>query len=280
MDKSILVIGNGDWGKKLKILFNSWGFNVNQCGARSFLAHNFETKQFVLNSHIIWIASTPDLQIKIMSEILKRWQSDILILEKPFFRDLYEKSQFFQIIKENNLNVRASSPWVYSDIWSKSKGKLLELSGPLHMKIKRSGPSKTKSIISYLDWLSHDVQLISDLYNSKSMIVDIKSRGENLRPDFKEFKIRLSDGSKIEMSGGLGNSKISSWEVEDGSGTVIRINFNSKIFQYFGSDKILLETYKSPKDDNPLLNMVLNYVEQSDLKNVESYFRWQEVLIL
>lgn len=280
MGKSILVVGNGVWGKKLNNFFQLWGFNVSHCGARSFLGLTSETKQIVSNNHIIWIASTPDLQIRIMSEILKWRQSNILILEKPFFRNVYEKNQFFQIIKENNLNVRASSPWVYSDIWSKSKGKLLELSGPLHMKIMRSGPSKSKSIISYLDWLSHDVQLISDLYNSKSVIIDMKSSSEYLRPDFKEFKIRLSDGSKIEMSGGLSNSKISSWEVQDARSTVIKIDFNSKIFQYFGSDKILLETYKSPEHDNPLLNMVLNYIEKSDLKNIESYFRWQDVLIL
>lgn len=279
MDKSILVIGNGVWGKKINSLFQSWGFKVSQYGARNFLELNFESKKNMVNNQIIWIASTPDLQMRTISEISNFQKSSMVILEKPFFRDHIEKIQFSDILKKTNLNLRASSPWVYSDIWSKSKKKLLDLLAPLDITIKRSGPSNNKSILHYLNWLSHDVQLLADLFNSEVSIDYVNSRIEDSKLDSSKIEVRLSDGSKLEMSGGFSNSKLSSWVAQDAKGCSIEIDFYSKTLKYFGSDQILIESYKSPCDDNPLLNMMLNYLEQPDVKNVESNVRWQEVLI-
>ena len=279
MDKTLLVIGNGVWGTKLRTLFQSWGFEVNQFGARSFLQLDLERKRDIFNIDIIWIATTPELQIKIISSISKCHSNSIFILEKPFFRDLNEKFQFFEVVKESNLNLRSSSPWVYSDIWLKSKNKLLDLFGPLQISIMRSGPSNNKSILPYLDWLSHDVQLISDLFNSEAKIIYLDRSNHKFKSDSNNIKIGFKDGSSLDLSGGLSKSKISSWVARDKKDNCIRIDFNSKSFQHFGHNQILIESYKSPPNDNPLLDMIQNFTNLPNYEKAESHFRWQEILI-
>lgn len=279
MVKSIVVIGNGVWGKKLSTLFQLWGFEVNQFGGRSFLELDLAKKLKILNTDIIWIASTPDLQIKIISNISKCHSKSIFILEKPFFRNLKEKLQFWEVIRESHLNLRSSSPWVYSDIWLKSKKKLLDLFSPLQMSIMRSGPSNNKSISPYLDWLSHDVQLLADLFNTKAEIIYLNRSVHEFKSDFNSIKVRLSDGSSLDLSGGLSKSKVSTWVVRDKKGNCIKIDFNSKILNHFGDNNILIESYQSPPSDNPLFNMVINYIDQPNMKKLEPYFRWQEILI-
>lgn len=279
MDTSIAVLGNGVWGKKLNALFQSWGFKVSQYGARSFLELNFERQQKILENDVVWIASTPDLQLRIISDVSRYQKSSILILEKPFFRDLNEQIKFVEIMNNSDLYLRSSSPWVHSDIWSKSKKKLSELLNPLEIMISRSGPSNNKSIRPYMDWLSHDVQLMADLFSSEKKVIHVNRSTDRSKSDSCKIHIRLNDGSNLDLSGGLSVSKISYWKVQDKRGHFIEIDFNSKLLQCFGSDQVLIESYKSPPDDNPLLNMVLNYLDQSNDKKVESYFRWQEVLI-
>lgn len=279
MDTSIAVLGNGVWGKKLNALFQSWGFKVSQYGARSFLELNFERQQKILDNDVVWIASTPDLQLRIISDVSRYQKKSILILEKPFFRDLNEQIKFVEIMNNSDLYLRSSSPWVYSDIWSKSKKKLLELFHPLEIIISRSGPSNNKSIRPYMDWLSHDVQLMADLFSSETKVIHVNRSTDKFKSDSCKIHIRLNDGSNLDLSGGLSVSKISYWKVQDKRGHFIEIDFNSKLLQCFGSDQVLIESYKSPLDDNPLLNMLLNYTDQSNDKKVESFFRWQEVLI-
>jgi len=279
VDISIAVLGNGVWGKKLNALFQSWGFKVSQYGARSFLELNFERQQKILDNDVVWIASTPDLQLRIISVVSRYQKKSTLILEKPFFRDLNEQIKFVEIMNNSDLYLRSSSPWLYSDIWSKSKKKLLELLNPLEMIISRSGPSNNKFIRPYMDWLSHDVQLMADLFSSETKVSYVNRSTDKSKSDSYKIHIRLNDGSNLDLSGGLSVSKISYWKVQDKRGHFIEIDFNSKLLQCFGSDQVLIESYKSPPDDNPLLNMVLNYTDQSNDKKVESYFRWQEVLI-
>jgi hypothetical protein len=279
VDTSIAVLGNGVWGKKLNALFQSWGFKVSQYGARSFLELNFERQQKILDNDVVWIASTPDLQLRIISDVSRYQKKSILILEKPFFRDLNEQIKFVEIMNNSDLYLRSSSPWVYSDIWSKSKKKLLELLNPLEIIISRSGPSNNKSIRPYMDWLSHDVQLMADLFSSETKVIHVNRSTDKSQSDSCKIHIRLNDGSNLDLSGGLSVSKISYWKVQDKRGHFIEIDFNSKLLQCFGSNQVLIESYKSPPDDNPLLNMVLNYTNQSNDKKVESFFRWQEVLI-
>lgn len=279
MDTSIAVLGNGVWGKKLTALFQAWGFKVSQYGARSFLELNFERQQKILDNDVIWIASTPDLQLRIISDVSRYQKKPIFILEKPFFRDLYEQIKFVELMNNSGLYLRSSSPWVYSDIWSKSKKKLLEFFNPLDVIISRSGPSNNKSIRPYMDWLSHDVQLMADLFSPETKVIYVNRSTDKAKSDSCKIHIRLNDGSNLNLSGGLSISKISYWKVQDKRGHFIEIDFNSKLLQCFGSDQVLIESYKAPLDDNPLLNMVLNYTDHSSDKKVESYFRWQEVLI-
>lgn len=279
MDTLITVLGNGVWGKKLNTLFQSWGFKVSQYGARSFLELDSDRQQKILNNGVVWIASTPDLQLRIMSDVSRYQKKFILILEKPFFRDLNEQAKFVEILHNSGLYLRSSSPWLYSDIWLQSKKKLLELLSPLDIMISRSGPTNNKSISPYMDWLSHDVQLMADLFCSETKVSYVNRSTDKSKLDSCKIHINLNDGSILNLSGGFSVSKISYWKVQDKRGHFIEIDFNSKLLQCFGSDQVLIESYKSPPGDHPLLNMLLNYTDHSNDKKIDSYFRWQEVLI-
>lgn len=279
MNNSILVIGNSLWGKKIRNIFTSWDFNVDQCGARKFLTLTPKEKEFILKNHTVWIASTPDLQIRVIAEISKFTNSRRLILEKPFFRDHQEKFKFFQVINCAQFNIRASSPWLYSDIWLNSKPKILKLVAPLRFSILRSGPVRNKSIPPYLDWLAHDVQLMFNLFYSQTNLVSFQRIKREVDKDFGKINIELSNGSTIEMMGGMSESKESQWLVRDSKRDGFEVDFNNKCYRHYSKKDIFDYRYKSPDDDNPLLNMYTHFSNNPNETNLQSFFQWQSVLI-
>jgi predicted dehydrogenase len=279
MRSSLLVIGAGIWGNKISDLFQKWDFNVIHYGARDYLNLSFKGKQMATVTDLVWIASIPDLQIRIMKEIKKLEIKSMIILEKPFFRNFKEHEEFNEIIKTRDLIIRASSPWVYSDIWLKAKDIILQLDDPLSIKITRSGPFKRSKIQSYLDWLSHDVQLISDLFTLDTRIIDLQSKFKVYESGIKKFILKFNNGSLLEMNGGSTDTRISSWEVQDSRGYVLNVSFVSKSLELFSNKKDLVYSYESPKNDEPLLNMIQQYCHKLNNTKNDRDFRWQEVLI-
>ena len=279
MGISLLVIGNGQWGNKISELFHKWDFKINRYGARDFLDLSYEDKQQLLITDLIWIASNPDLQIKIMQEIMKYRITGTVILEKPFFRNLKELEEFKNVLELSNLSIRASSPWVYSDIWIKSKNRILELKRPLKIEIARSGPFKRNVIESHLDWLSHDIQLVSDLFTLNITITEVQRQLDRHDPSTKKFRFKLSNGSVVELNGGTTESRISLWKIQDSNGYSCTINFDSKALELFSESDGLVHSYQSPQGDEPLLNMIKHYYCESENKISNKDFRWQEVLI-
>ena len=276
---SLLVIGNGQWGNKISGLFHKWDFKINHYGARDFLHLSYEDKQQVSITDLIWIASNPDLQIKIMQEIMKYRIKGTVILEKPFFRNLTEQEEFNNVLELSNLSIRASSPWVYSDIWIKSKYRILELNGPLKIEIARSGPFKRNMIESHLDWLSHDIQLVSDLFTLNITVTEVQRQLDRYDPGTKRFRCKLSNGSLVELNGGTTESRISLWRIQDSGGHSCTINFDSKALEVFSESEGLVHSYQSPQGDEPLLNMIQHYYRESENEKNNKDFRWQEVLI-
>lgn len=280
MNNSILVVGNGAWGNKLKKLFTGWGFRVEQCGARKFLTLTSKEKEFILKSHTVWIASTPDMQIKVvMAEISQSRNIQRLILEKPFFRDSQEELKFFEVINCTEVSISASSPWLYSDIWLKSKPKILKLLAPLHFSILRSGPVGNKSIPPYLDWLAHDVQLISNLFYPETSIETLQRIKREIDKDFGKINIEFTNGSTIDMRGGISKNKESRWLVQDSNKDEFEIDFNKEFHRHYSNKETLNYYYKSPNNDNPLLNMYTHFRNNPEERNIKSFFQWQTVLI-
>ena len=279
MNNSILIVGSGAWGNKLKSLFTGWGFRVEQCGARKFLTLTAKEIESISKNHTVWIASTPDLQIKVVARISKSSNIQRLILEKPFFRDHQEELKFFEVIKCTEVSISASSPWLYSDIWLKSKPKILKLLAPLHFSILRSGPVRNKSIPPYLDWLAHDVQLIFNLFYSETNLETLQKIKRDIHKDFGKIDIEFSNGSTIEMRGGISKNKESRWLVQDSNKDELEIDFNKKFYKHYNNKKTLNYEYKSPNDDNPLLNMYTHFRNNPEERNIQSFFQWQSVLI-
>jgi predicted dehydrogenase len=279
MQTSLLIIGNGVWGKKLSELFQKWDFKISRYGARDYLELSYEDKQQVSITDLIWIASYPDIQIQIVQEIMKLKIKGMIILEKPFFRNLKEQEEFNRMLETSNLSIRSSSPWVYSDIWLKSKDNILELNGPLKIEILRSGPFKRAQIESYLDWLSHDVQLLSDLFTFDTTIAEVQSQFNMQEPCTKKYTFKFSNGTLVELKGGASETRISIWRIQDLNGNSYAINFDSKTLESFSDREVLVNSYQSPQSDEPLLNMIQHYCRELENKESNIDFRWQEALI-
>lgn len=94
MINSITVIGNGIWGNKIKHFFESFGYEIHHFGARVYAEEEYLNLNKNINKQIFWIATTPDLQIKIASNLSMIDESSILILEKPFFDTPTNKRNF------------------------------------------------------------------------------------------------------------------------------------------------------------------------------------------
>ena len=276
---SLLVIGNGQWGDKISELFQKWDFKISRHGARDFLGLSYKEKQQALITDLIWIASYPDLQIQIIQEIIKYKVKGTLILEKPFFRNLKEQKEFHSMLEISNLSIKASSPWVYSDIWLKFKQRILELNGPVKIEISRSGPLKRNMIEPHLDWLSHDVQLISDLFTCDVTITEVQNQFNLKDSSTKEFRLKLSNGSLVELRGGYTETRISLWRIQDSNGYSCTINFVSKALEFFSESEGLVHSYQSPQGDEPLLNMINHYYHEPKNKKSDKDFRWQQILI-
>jgi hypothetical protein len=155
----------------------------------------------------------------------------------------------------------------------------LELNGPLKIEILRSGPFKRAQIESYLDWLSHDVQLLSDLFTFDVTISEVQSKINMQDPCTKKYTFKLSNGTLVELKGGASETRISIWRIQDTNGYSCTIDFDAKTFELFNDREVLINSHQSPQSDEPLLNMIQHYCRE--LKNNESNidFRWQERLI-
>lgn len=279
MNNSILVVGNGVWGNKLRNLFTGWGFRVQLCGARKFLTLTSKEKEFISTNHTVWIASTPDLQIEVIAELSNSRNIQRLIIEKPFFRDHQEKIKFFEVMNCTKVNISASSPWLYSDIWLKSKPKILKLFAPLHFSILRSGPVRNKSIPPHLDWLTHDVQLISNLFYSETSLETFQRIKRDVDNDFGKINIEFTNGSTLEMRGGISKNKESRWLVQDSNKDEFEVDFNKRLYRHYTNKESLNFEYKSPNNDNPLLNMYTHFRNNPEERNMKSFFQWQSMLI-
>lgn len=279
MINSITVIGNGIWGNKIKHFFESFGYEIHHFGARVYAEEEYLNLNKNINKQIFWIATTPDLQIKIASNLSMIDESSILILEKPFFRYTYEQTKFLEAIENLKLKIKTSCPWAYSDLWIKSKKSISELKFPLNIDIIRSGPSKHTFIRPEIDWLSHDIQLLTDLFDSKISLSKYGNLTSQVYADSKQYGMIFSDGSKASLNSGVSKMKIAVWSVYDSRGYKVTIDFNLKYLRFFDCHKNLLESYQSPINDNPLLNMIRDFQNPLQNTNIYSRIKWQEVLI-
>ena len=216
---NVLVIGNGKWaGTILKSLTGSkLDLDIDQIGARSFISN--ENQDILRNVSIIWIATLPQIQIDVLKKIHDAKLK--VILEKPLARNVYELKTLSDVINISNNQIFLSALWNRNILWEKflqeNKIDLID-----NIEIKRGGPLLRDSINPIIDWLPHDLYLLTELFG------EIKEISSTTTANKKSanINIKYSCGVKVLVQVGyFKQGREAVWRVFDRNGNFRIIEF-------------------------------------------------------
>jgi len=248
----LLVIGSGPWSKKIKSVLNTNHNNieVTSVGARDFLLLDSTNIGVNTKEQIIWIATTPTIQLEVLNKI--EFLQNRVIIEKPFATNLNELESFIQISNMSQNTMYLSEPWRYSKIWMFIKNKISEQNSLQNIVIYRGGP-KTRSYINPVwDWIQHDLGLVGELLKEHRYTVQIELEWLN---EGRTLKLKIISGNKfnIEINVGYFPNRVEFWKIND---TEI-VDFNDNQFT----------------NDQPLYTMY-EYVESNRFTNDVTKQSW------
>ena len=108
----LAIIGRGTWPLKIKSSLES---NFQELDVKVFPAREVVSYPKLVQKsefHIIWIATEPSLQLKLLEKLLDTPQT--IILEKPLGSNRAEIQSLIQLLQKHPLGVVApSNPWSY-----------------------------------------------------------------------------------------------------------------------------------------------------------------------
>ena len=96
-NQALLIIGSGAWSQKVSSIIgkNNKEIIVTIVGAREFLSLDEAAVKNIIAIQIVWIATTPKNQIKILN-MIKSYDNKVII-EKPFAVDNGELKEFLNL---------------------------------------------------------------------------------------------------------------------------------------------------------------------------------------
>ena len=243
----LLVIGSGPWSQKIKSVLNTNHNNieVTSVGARDFLLLDSTNIGVNTKEQIIWIATTPTIQLEVLNKI--EFLQNRVIIEKPFATNSKELESFIQISNMSQNTMYLSEPWRYSKIWMFVKNKIGEQNSLQNILIYRGGP-KTRSYINPVwDWIQHDLGLVGELLKEHQDTVQIRYEWLNEGKTLK-LKIISDDKFNIEINVGYFPERVEFWKIND---TEI-VDFNDN---QFTNDQPLCTMYEYVTSDNFTMNL-------------------------
>ena len=245
--QALLIIGSGAWSQKISSIIgkNSKEIIVTIRGAREFLSLDEAAVKKIIANQIVWIATTPKNQIKILN-IIKSYDNKVII-EKPFAVDRAELKEFLNLTSETDNKIYLSEPWKHSKIWANEKNLITAQKSPQNIVINRGGPIGRSYISPVWDWIQHDLGLISELLLGYKEEISISFRWIDLN---KTLNINLIVPSRfnIEMNIGFFPEKTGNWKINGDT----RIDFvNNK-----------------PNDDNPVYTMYKYVADEKFINNL------------
>ena len=210
----LLVIGSGPWSQKIKSVLNTNHnhIEVTSVGARDFLVLDSTNIGVNTKEQIIWIATTPTIQLEVLNKI--EFLQNRVIIEKPFATNLKELESFIQRSNMSQNTMYLSEPWRYSKIWMFIKNKIGEQNFLQNILIYRGGP-KTRSYINPVwDWIQHDLGLVGELLKEHQDTVQIEFEWLN---EGKTLKLKIISGNKfnIEINVGYFPERVEFWKIND-----------------------------------------------------------------
>ena len=117
LNNQLLIIGSGPWPQKIESILslNNNQVRITSIGARDFLSINIDNVNSYIDDQVVWIATTPTIQLEVLNRI--KLQSNRVIIEKPFATDLKELKSIINLANESKNTLFLSEPWRYSKIW-------------------------------------------------------------------------------------------------------------------------------------------------------------------
>jgi hypothetical protein len=254
---NVHLIGAGRWSKKIsEILSNSKD--------SKYLPVLHSTEEFHLmdlddsKTEIIWLTLFPERQIEKIKE-LKNANTKI-VLEKPFYLNTDQRIDFIDAISGFEGKFWPSIPWQFGAPWLDFLQTFEPLQDSIKIEIIHSGEPTHRSIPFSLDWFSHDVPMIVQIFRDKSGTLPDISR---VVSETDSITIFFSDGSSVKFTHKISKISEYKWHFED-ENHFKEINF----LDFDGTTKVL--------EYHPIVKM-LDYVVRSEkgfsretLKDIDS----------
>jgi predicted dehydrogenase len=256
-EKSILLIGNGKWSRKIQSILqdHSDNYRGSIVSASEMLEKSKSRNaldKVVSEYDLFWIATSPEKQLQLAT--IFSMLGKYLILEKPVFTSLSSLRPFLTETDISRGKIFISEPWSHSMLWQASAKRMLTSKEIVKIKGHRKGPAKRDGFSSPLDWMPHDLYLINSLIN-QSDSPEIQLEHSSYANDCLEMSYKISNRFEISLTAGYAESRCSNWEVESSSGLKLYIDFdNSKL----ENGTIGFEETIEYITDHPVLNMLDN----------------------
>jgi len=223
---NIVLIGEGVWGKKVqRVLSDNSDRVVGQFSARSIVSGNVSIPKHFQDNCIFWIATSPELQIKTLSEIGNFAQK--IILEKPIANNA---KQFIDL--ENELD-KVQCKLFISEVWSHSvlwETLLIIIKKESHnikkIVIKRFGEAPHSHIHPPLDWITHDINLLYRLGKSLGSRLELKKVDWGQELQQISIEAGLPSYFSVDLKGGKSeNGREAIWNLYGEKGLILSANF-------------------------------------------------------
>ena len=168
-DTKLAIIGRGIWPSKIKSSLES---NFQDLDAKVFSARDVVSNSKLIQENlfnVIWIATQPSLQLKLLKKLLN--ESQTIILEKPLGSNSAEIQSLIHFVTTHPFGVVApSNPWSYETACLETV-ELIKKEGLIKAKIEitRGGPNRRSYLSSVEDWIPHDLYLLGEIFDSDAI---------------------------------------------------------------------------------------------------------------
>jgi len=168
-DTKLAIIGQGVWPSKIKSALegNFQNLGVKMFSARDVVSNSKLVQENLFN--VIWIATQPSLQLKLLKKLLNGSQT--IIFEKPLGSNSAEIESLIQFLQEHSIGaVAPSNPWSYETTCLEAV-ELMKNEGldAAKVEITRRGPNRRSYLSPVGDWIPHDLYLLEKIFVSESI---------------------------------------------------------------------------------------------------------------
>ena len=166
-DTKLAIIGRGTWPLKIKYSLES---NFQELDVKMFPAREVVSNPKLVQKsdfHVIWIATQPSLQLKLVGKLLDMAQT--IILEKPLGSNRAEIQSLIRLLQDHPLGVVApSNPWSYETTGLEAV-ELMKKEGlnTAKIEITRRGPNRRSYLSPVGDWIPHDLYFLGKIFDSE-----------------------------------------------------------------------------------------------------------------